>query len=207
MANKPEDRSSAAGATMHLRFEGPFQWITPDPLRSVLEAPQSNSPGIYLWTSHCVDGYLVSYVGETGRDFRTRMQEHLRDQLAGMYSIRDPEAFCSGCNVIVWRGLWGNLAEPGGLAEYVTRLPELVQALVGFVHAIHFHLASTTCDTRLRRRMEGALAASFLAQGGQVAAFLEEGVRFYPRLSHEEPVAVACSSAAPILGLPSQFEA
>lgn len=192
---------------MHVHFDGPFQWITPDPARSVLEAPQASSQGIYLWTVQCADGYLTSYVGETGRAFRIRMQEHLRDQLAGIYSIRDPEAFCSGSKALVWRGLWGKSAEPGGLAEYVKRLPELVSALVGFIHAVRFHLAPTSCDARLRRRVEAALAASLNAQGGQVAAFLDEGVRYGPRLQHEEPVPVSCSAAVAIHGLPSQFEA
>lgn len=192
---------------MHLYFDGPFQWITPDPARSVFEAPQASSPGIYLWTARCPDGYLASYVGETGRDFGTRMQEHLREQLAGVYTIRDPEAFCSGSKVLVWRGLLGRSAEPDGLAGYVRRLPDLVPALVGFIHAIHFHLAPTGCDARLRRRMEAALAASFHAQGGRVAAFQDEGVRYDPRLPQEEPVIVSCSAAATIHGLPVQFEA
>jgi hypothetical protein len=192
---------------MHLHFDGPFQWITPDPTRSVFEAPQASSPGIYLWTSRCADGYLPSYVGETGRDFRTRMQEHLRDQLAGVYTICDPEAFCAGSRSLVWRGLWGRSAEPGGLAEYVRRLPHLVPALVGFIHAVHFHIAPTSCDDRLRRRVEAALAASFRAQGGRVAAFQDEGVRYAPRLPQEEPVVVSCSAAVAIHGLPAQFEA
>jgi hypothetical protein len=115
---------------MHLHLGGPFQWITPDPAQSVFDAPQAGSPGIYLWTSRCADGYLASYVGETGRDFRTRTHEHLREQLAGLYTIRDPEAFCSGSKALVWRGLLGRSAEPGGLVEYVRRLPDLVPALV-----------------------------------------------------------------------------
>jgi hypothetical protein len=192
---------------MRLHFDGPFQWITPDPARSVFEAPQAGSPGIYLWTSRCADGYLVSYVGETGRDFRTRMQEHLREQLAGVYTIRDPEAFCSGSKAVLWRGQLGRTAEPGGLVEYVRRLPDLVPALVGFIHAVHFHLAPTACDARLRRRVEAALAASFRAQGGRIAAFQDEGVRYDPLLAGEEPVVVACSAAVAIHGLPAQFEA
>jgi hypothetical protein len=174
---------------------------------SVFEAPQASSPGIYLWSALCADRYLVSYVGETGRDFRTRMQEHLRDQLAGVCTIRDSAAFCSGSKAIVWRGLLDKSAEPGGLTEYVRRLPDLVPVLVGFIHAGHFHLAPTSCDGRLRRRVEAALAATFRAQGGRVAAFQDEGVRYEPRLSHEEPVVVSCSAAAAIHGLPAEFEA
>jgi hypothetical protein len=83
----------------------------------------------------------------------------------------------------------------------------LVPALVGFIHAVHFHLAPTGCEARLRRRAEAALAASLRAQGGRVAAFQDEGVRYDPRLPQEEPVAVSCSAAVPIHGLPAQFEA
>lgn len=192
---------------MHLHFDGPFQWITPDPARSVFEVPQANSPGIYLWTSRCADGYLASYVGETGRNFRTRFWEHLRDQLAGIYAIREPEAFCSGSKAIVWHGLYGKSAEPGGLTEYAKRLPDLVPALIGYIHEIHFFLAPTSCDNRLRRRVEAALAAAFRSQGGQIAAFQEEGVRYEQQFPHGEPVVVYCSATVPIHGLPTQFEA
>jgi hypothetical protein len=91
--------------------------------------------------------------------------------------------------------------------EYVRRLLELAPALVGFIHAVHFHLAPTDCDARLRRRVEAALAASLRAQGGPVAAFQDEGVRYEPRLPQEEPVVVSCSAAVSIQGLPAQFEA
>lgn len=192
---------------MYLHFEGPFQWIGPDPARSVLEAPTARSSGIYLWTARCVDGYLPSYVGETGRDFRVRMREHLREQLAGAYTIRDPDAYRSGSKVLVWRGLLGRLAEPGGLPEYVKRLPDILPALLGFIHSVHFHLAATSCDTRMRRRVEAALAARFHAQTGRVATFQDEGVRYDPRLPHEAPVTVICSAVSDIIGLPSSFEA
>jgi hypothetical protein len=135
------------------------------------------------------------------------MREHLCEQLAGVYTIRDPEAYCSGSKVLLWRGLLGKSAEPGGLAEYVKRLPDLAPALVRFIHAVHFHLAPTTSDNRLRRRVEAALAACFRAQGGRVAEFQDEGVRYEPRLPQEEPVVVSCSAAVAIHGLPSQFEA
>ncbi len=135
------------------------------------------------------------------------MHEHLREQLSGVYTIRDLEAFCSGSKALVWRGLLGSSAEPGGLVEYVRRLPQLVPALVGFIRAVHFHLAPADCAARLRRRVEAALAASLRTQGGQVAAFQDEGVQYDPRLPQEEPVVVSCSAAAPIHGLPAQFEA
>jgi len=89
----------------------------------------------------------------------------------------------------------------------VRRLPELAPALVRYIHAVHFHLAPLTCEKRLRRRVAAGLAASINAQGGRVAALTDEGVRYRPRLPHEEPVFVSCSATVAIHGLPGQFEA
>ena len=144
-------------AAVSLEFSGPFSWLSSDPATSIFEAAAARAAGIYLWTVETQDGYLIYYVGETGAEFRQRLSQHLCQQLAGMYHIYDPGLFAVGQKRALWRGLYGNDREPG-LAAFVECLPSLAPALANFVRLIRFHLAPLTCHTRLRRRIEAALA-------------------------------------------------
>jgi hypothetical protein len=193
-------------SAVSLEFSGPFSWLSSDLAPAIFEVAAARTAGIYLWTVDTQDGYLIYYVGETGVEFRQRLHQHLSQQLAGMYHIYNPERFAFGHKHVLWRGLHGNDREPG-LAAFVERLPTLAPALAGFVRLMRFHLAPLTCDTRLRRRIEAALALHVSSQPGLVGSFQDAGIRYLPRRAGEEPVEVLCMSSAVLLGLPARLEA
>jgi len=83
----------------------------------------------------------------------------------------------------------------------------LAPALDDFVRLIRFHLAPLTCDTRLRRRIEAALARHLYRQPGIVGQFQDVGIRYAPRVGGEEPIDVRCQSSALLLGLPACLDA
>jgi hypothetical protein len=93
-----------------------------------------------------------------------------------MYHIYDTERFAAGQKHVLWRGMYGSDRE-AGLAEFVERLPTLALALADFVRLIRFHLARLTYHTRLRRRIEAALALHLSRQPGIVPQCQDAGIR------------------------------
>jgi hypothetical protein len=193
-------------AAVRLECSGPFSWLSSEPATSVFEAATARAAGIYLWTVDTRDGDLIYYVGETGVEFRQRMHQHLSQQLAGMYHIYDPGLFAVGQKHALWRGMYGNDRE-AGLADFVERLPTFALALADFVRLMRFYLAPLTCDTRLRRRIDAALARHFYRQPGLVGSFQDAGIRYVRRCAGDEPIDVRCQSSALLLGLPACLEA
>jgi hypothetical protein len=123
-----------------------------------------------------------------------------------MYHIYGPEQFAVSHKHVLWRGMYGNDRE-ASLAAFVERLPTPAPALAVFVRLMRFHLAPLTCDTRLRRWIEAALALCLHRQLGIVGSFQDVGIRYAPRRAGEEPVDVFCQSSAVLLGLPAHLVA
>jgi hypothetical protein len=77
--------------------------------------------------------------------------------------------------------MYGMTAEPGGLMEFLSRMPELHPALSGFVRLMRFHLAPTNCDLRMRKRIEAALAWHIIGLREQGCDPQDDGVVYHPR--------------------------
>jgi hypothetical protein len=182
-------------------FEGPFGWFA-DREASVFGSAAGRKPGIYLWTvltqGH---GELVYYVGETGREFRLRFAEHLKEQLSGWYRLNDPQAMQTGSRVAIWPGLYGASAQKT-VAPFVEQLSTMAPALRAFVHMVRFHLATYEGDARMRKRIEAAIAQHLYRQPEPVGSFQEADIHYDPRLPQEAAVEVIVRSGVPIQGLP-----
>jgi hypothetical protein len=92
-----------------------------------------------------------------------------------------------------------------GLAAFVERLPTLAPALADFVRLMQFYLPPLTCHTRLRRRIEAALALYLYRHQGIVGQFQDAGIRYEPRPAGEEPIDVRCQSSAVPPGRPASL--
>jgi hypothetical protein len=184
-----------------LKFDGPYWWFG-ESERSILHAPVAQQRGLYLWTiatSHC--GELIYYVGETGREFRLRFAEHLKEQLSGAYRLNDPAAMLGGVRTPMWPGLYGPLGQKS-LADFVDSLPSLAPALKAFVQTVRFHVAIFDGDSRLRKRIEAAIADHLYAQPAPVGTFHETDIRYDPRRPAEAAQDVAIASTIRLEGLP-----
>lgn len=190
---------------MRLAFVGPFAWFTNSGVEVLSQANVARSAGIYLWTSPTADGELVFYVGETGRSFSRRMEEHLSEQLSGRYRIYDPKAFAQGRKELLWRGVYGAGAERS-VEGFVSQLPTIAPALVQFVRAIRFHVAPISTSDRLRQRIEASLADHLYRQEGAVGKF-QDPIHYSPRLENEDPVRVLLTWQARPLGVPDALVA
>jgi hypothetical protein len=166
----------------------------------------TTTAGLSRWAVDTHDGHLIQDLGQTGAGFRPRLRRQGCAQLAGMYYIDDLEPFAAGPKHVFWRGMYGRDRE-SGLAAFVERLPTLASALADFVRLMRFYLAPLTCHTRLRRRIEAALARHVSCQPSLVGSFQDTGIRYAPRHAGEEPVEVLCMSSAALLGLPARLVA
>ena len=183
-----------------VEFKGPFAWFHTDSVRSIFEAPGGKKSGVYLWTVTSPEGELVYYVGETGRSFARRMEEHLRDQLSGMYHIHDPKTLSDGVKKMLWPGTYDK-KHPAKVVDFVAHLQELREPLTGFVKLMRFYLAALETELRIRRRIESALADHFYKQDGIVGTFQEEGIHYYRRHEQESTFLVTVTASIKIRGL------
>jgi hypothetical protein len=192
------------GHDLTLEFNGPFQWCASPPATSLFGAAQAGEHGVYVWTSLTSQGELALYVGQTTRSFFSRMQEHLREQLSGMYSIWDPDSLLQGEVELLWRGMYGRDHE-ASLENFAIRLPELAQRLTRFIGMIRFYIAPTKEERRVLERAEAAIANGFRSH----AAIYEEifkGIVYRPRRQTEGSLRLRCVWPMPLVGAPDTLE-
>jgi hypothetical protein len=187
-----------------IEFQGPLLWAKSSGDASIYYSEVSKQHGVYLWTVPTPNGYLVYYVGETGVNFRTRMRDHYKEQLSGMYHIYDPEQFCLGRKCELWRGIYGK----GGIRDhnkFLEILPEIAPVLVRFINIFHFYVAPMQCDRRIRERLEAALANHLYEQPGVIGAFQEKNIRYNLRRSNEDPIKVKIACPQVVQGIPTEL--
>jgi hypothetical protein len=151
-------------------------------------------------------GELIYYVGETGRDFRSRFVQHFKEQLAGWYRLYDPTLMRAGTKRLLWRGMYGRDKEETP-TPFIAQLPTLAPALQSYVRLIRFHLAPVEVEARLRKRIEAALAAHLRAQPGPAGTFQDTDIRYQPRRPNELPVHVVVRTSVALEGLPEALAA
>lgn len=170
-------------SSLELTFDGPFAWWQATGARCLFEAPEQHGSGIYLWTVRCGDRERVYYVGETGRSFGVRMNEHLREYLCGAYVLYEPSAFASGKKIVVWPGsLQWRQRERMRMSEFVERYEEFAPTIRRFVKLMRFWLAPFESGAhRPRKRIEAALAAALRANAPVTSTSKTKGLSMKPR--------------------------
>lgn len=187
-------------------FKGPFSWLGEVDAPSVFDDPIGKSSGIYLWTIETNSGFLVYYVGQTGRTFTQRMKEHLRDHLAGFYHLNDPDEFSKGNRVSIWPGLF-DVYTKISLKTLVEKHPEISNVIHRLARQYRFFFSSIKTETRVLERIESSIANNLYKQSGNVGSFQEQGIRYRKRWEKESPISVSLNSHKKIVGMPTELEA
>jgi hypothetical protein len=186
-------------------FSGPFSWSgTPD-APSIFDVEEALKAGIYLFTVPLPDGYLIYYVGETGRTFRDRLFEHYTEHASGMYHVYSPAEFARGEKIMLWPGRF-DMACRKPKRECIAAYPELCVPIWEMTRMFRLFLAPLACDTRLRRRIEAAIANALYATPGVIGNF-QDKVNYSPIADGEATIGCVASSPARLLGLPEHFSA
>lgn len=186
-------------------FSGPFSWSGMPDAPSIFDVNEALKAGIYLFTVPLPDGYLIYYVGETGRTFRDRLFEHYTEHASGMYHVYSPAEFARGEKVMLWPGRF-DMACRKPKRECIAAYPELCGPIWQMTRMFRLFLAPLACDTRLRRRIESAIANALYTTPGVIGNF-QDKVNYSPRWDGESPIGCVASSSARVLGLPEHFSA
>lgn len=160
--------------------------------------------GVYVWTVLTRQGEVALHVGLTTRSFAWRMQEHLKEQLSGMYSILNPVSLRHGKLEFLWKGMYWSDRE-ASLGDFALRLPKLAPDLVRYIRMIRFYIAPVKLSRRLLERAEAAIANGFCSHVSIYKEFLE-GKRYRPRRQRENPVRLRCVWPMPLVGAPDTLE-
>jgi len=196
--------TSTHGDELKVRFTGPFSWVSAPDSTTLFSEGVPKHFGIYLWAVSLPDGYLVSYVGETGRSFTTRMVEHYKELASCMYHLYEPQKYSQGEKVPIWPGRYDK-ADRKTPQECIEQYSALNHVVSASVRSYRFLLAPLDCDKRLRRRVEAAIASTLMSVPGKVGEFLDEGIVYQSRREEEDPVEVSISSSVKIHGLPGRL--
>jgi len=193
----------ATGAALCLRASGPFGFLANGRTPYVLEAEEAKQSGIYLFTVESDGKELVHYVGETGREFRERLREHLFLYLNGTYSIYDGVSFASGRLVRIWEGMlrWNEACRA---EEFLARHAELIPELMANVQAIRLWLIPTDVERRTRRLVEGAIARALMSQPAPVGTFHEQ-IHYEYRDDDEPSVEFTFEDHDRFVGMPERM--
>ena len=147
-----------------LDWAGPFVFVPQSGFECVFDRPGTSGPGLYLWTIEYDGGYLVNYVGETGRDLWSRLAEGVAYSFGGREGvISDPEQFRRGRPVPL---------ATYSFAEFLADYPRLSVAIHGVYRSYRVFIAPVQLAESVRRFAEAGIIRSLRSTGGQVAGFL-----------------------------------
>jgi hypothetical protein len=133
-----------------LHFCGPFSAV-PHTLRFQIDGGLTAQSGIYLFAVEYEKGYLINYVGETGREFAARFSEHTKWLESGK-GVLNPDYLAKGEN-------W--------LEDQPSR-----ERTLRFFSFYKLFLASLDADRNTRCNIEQAIIHKLLAAGGKSRDFL-----------------------------------
>jgi len=186
-----------------IEFGGPFQWLDPTNPDYLFNASVASKSGLYFWSVMTQEVELVYYVGETGRSFAKRHEEHLLAYIGGLYRFYDAVALRRGDKYLLWPGMWQG--ERIARAEkYIADLPTLAPQLGAFLRVLRLYVAPIETEPRVRKRVEAGLADAFYRLGDG-RHLQDNDIRYNRRQLGEDEMVVQVSCSAAILGWPSSL--
>jgi len=186
---------------LFLEFNGPLG-LVPGEHAYLFHDELAHAQGIYLWAvPYHLGGYLPLYIGETSASVGRRIEDHLIKTVGGYNRICDPDLLLRGEPRVLWNGLWRR-GTRGRFPEYLGLVEQLLPAIRRELQMEVVFVAPLKIESRLRRRVEGALAAHIKAQPAPASSIFPTDVRYYTRNASEAAVEVSVSCSSKIYGLP-----
>lgn len=195
--------STTTPKILTIKFDGPHPTCTET--KDVLaDCKHRKMGGIYFWAIFVSESYRITHIGQTGTSFYQRMKEHIINTLGGNYRISDSEALARGESVTLWDGLWREgtrerlpvfLRDSTRLFEEAKRNLKLEQVFVAPLEA----------EDRMRRRIEGAIAAQ-IRQDKTASSLFPPDIRVLGRLTTETAIRVKIVTPVKVLGMSEQLD-
>ncbi|MDK2952844.1 MAG: hypothetical protein PWQ27_227 [Kosmotoga sp.] len=159
-----------------LKLFGPYKLFGSDG-NSLFDTDISRENGIYFWTVKHENGYLIDYIGETGRTFWQRMKEHLIETLGGNYRICDPDILLQGKEKIIWNGLWRK-GTKDKIQEFIKNYEIYAPIIKRYIEIHDVFLAPLSADRRKKRLIEGNIAKIIKEQKPPISNLLPSDIRY-----------------------------
>ncbi|MEA3294841.1 MAG: hypothetical protein U9P81_07700 [Euryarchaeota archaeon] len=190
---------------VNLKLSGPYKLFGKH-TQLFFDADVSQKNGIYLWTIKYGNGYLIDYIGETGKTFSKRIKEHLIEMLGGNYLICDSDMLLQGKERIVWNGLWRK-GTIDNIGEFIRDYENYAPIIKRYIEIHDIFLAPLTVDRRKRQLIEGNVTKIIKEQNPPVSNLLPSDIRYvYNRKENEEEFNVNIESNENVFGLPKTFK-
>lgn len=194
-----------------IKFVGPYIFFGSSKFPSIFKCLLKK--GVYFWTTPYGGKQVISYVGTTNREFKTRMFEHVKAFLSGDYKILDSDELKKGRPSPIWYGIYGlgKGAKTGEfickhLEDFTSRYKELYPRIIDILKLYKIYIAEIEGETRLQERLEAAIYNCLYSQKGIVGKCAEKGILFRSRTSEEKPITFQLDFDKNIIGLPKQIE-
>ena len=129
------------------------------------------------------------------------MLEHFKEHASGFYHLYSVSDLCDGKNVMIWPGYFDteNKVTPIDIVRNLANLTEAITSLIG---VYRFFVAPLHSETRLRQRIEAAIANTLYNVPGAIGAFQDKGIRYKPRNASKKPIKCSITSTITLLGMP-----
>lgn len=189
---------------LSIKFYGPFLFGN-GLEKNLFKNALSQKAGVYLWTIKYKDGYLIDYIGETGRTFFLRMKEHLIQCLGGNDRVCDPKTLPIGKNKIIWNGMWRKGTRdsmPDFIDKYVVLAPKIQQ----YVKLVKIFVAPIDAKQRILQRIESALYFELRNNKEPISTFQDDDIRYLPKRPNEKAFRVEISCAHKLHGIPTVIQ-
>jgi len=169
--------------------------------------PIARKRGVYLWTVRYKNGYLVEYVGITGRSFGQRQFQHIQDQCSGVYNVDMPGSLRSLRTSVAWHGLGWGPKRWRRAGDFLSRMPQFARLIHQVYGQYRLFCADLDLSARVLERIEAGISFHLKSQPGLIGKGQEDGIVYRPRRQVERPIKVRVSCAKHVWGLPDTIEA
>jgi hypothetical protein len=105
---------------------------------------------------------------------------------------------------------WSGLRDAGGrvhLADCVRQSLKLAPIIHTLSHTYQFYLGALDAPTRLRQRVESAIAQALYSSPPPVGTFQELGIHYHPSTDEETPVQYRIKALSTLRGMPTEVVA
>lgn len=183
-----------------LNFMGPFSMISEKP-RFLFDDDIAQKPGIYMWTIKGRNGYLVDYVGETGKNIQSRFLVHFQAQFTGKYNIFEPDKLKKGERSYLWRGYhWRKNEIDEKVKDFFRNTEEHLSQIITLFREYKIFVASIRTTQRIRKRIETGIINELLKN-----EIYSKGLQNPPQLRtslkpNEKPIKYRIISKEKIIG-------
>jgi hypothetical protein len=192
-----------------LNWKGPFRWFGKKSF-VVFNQPEAELPGIYLFTFRHKNGCLIYSAGRTNKSFNSRLFDHAKNYLCGVYNVLDPKKAEAGKRVLRWKWMGYGGYDPkrwkrhNDFWENYLKNAKYVHAQL---QAMRVFTAPLRADRRVLARIEGAIMNILYRRRDTVGALPDPGMALSPRRPSETMFIVKSAGKVRFHGLPRSFEA